>query len=343
MRRLHLVIALASLCACRIERVAPGGGAATSSCESTPRGEVWVYTSVYRNVLDKLEPLIAQRLPEVKVQWFQAGGEKLQARLEAEIAAGGIQADVLMASDPFLYERFKEEGLLAPYASVHALKLARSMSDPDANYVPARVSTMVLVVRSEMEHPPKSFRELTNARYRGRVAIGDPLSSGTATNWAFFMSRAYGMGYFGELRANRVVVAGGNAAVLQKVESGEADAGVLLLENALVARGNGSRITIVYPEDGAVVIPGHIATFASARNPVAARAFIDLMLSPEGQQAIVTLGDMHAADARIPGPRDQPPLDTVLAQARPWSDTLLREGVAAVPAMKKAFSEAFAR
>ncbi len=341
--RATLITALVFLCACRIERVAPNSQGVKQTCESTPRGDVWVYTSVYKTVLDRLEPLLRERMPEVNVQWFQAGGEKLQARIEAELAAGGVQADVIMASDPFLYERFKEEGLLAPYASVHALKMPRSLVDADAHYTAARVGTMIIVAKSDMKDPPKSFRDLTSERYRGRIAIGDPLASGTATSWAYFMMRAYGVQYFRDLRANRAVVAGGNAAVLQKVESGEADAGVLLMENALVARGNGSRIVIIYPEDGPVVIPGHIATFKAARNPVAARAFIDVMLSPEGQKAIVEVGDMHAADPRLAGPRGEPPLEELLKRGMPWNDAVLPEGVAQIPAMKQAFSEIFGR
>lgn len=336
-------IALLAFVACRIERVAPNGGGPVSSCDETPKGEIWVYTSIYRNVLDKLEPIIAERLPGVKVNWFQAGAEKILTRIEAELAAGGTQADVLAASDPFLYERFKEEKRLAQYVSVHALKIPRTLVDPEAYYTAARVGTMVIVHRSELAAPPKRFDELGQERYRGRVAIGDPLSSGTAATWALFMTRTYGASYFPGLRTNRAIVAGGNAAVLQKVESGEADIGVLLLENALVARGNGSRIAIVYPEDGAVVIPGYVATFAGSKNPVAAKAFIDLMLSREGQRAIVEIGDMNAADPALPGPRGERGLEELIATGMPWSEGLLQEGVEQMPRVKAAFSEAFAK
>jgi iron(III) transport system substrate-binding protein len=343
MLRLLPLLALV-LTGCRIERVAPNAnGAGAASCDPKPSGEIWVYTSIYRNVLDKLDPLIAERLPGVKVNWFQAGAEKLLTRIEAELASGGTQADVMAASDPFLYERFKQEKLLAPYVSVHALKIPRELVDAEAYYTTARVGTMVMVHRAELANPPARFSDLSNERYRGRVAIGDALSSGTAATWALFMARTYGDGYFAGLRGNRAIVAGGNAAVLSKVESGEADIGVLLLENALVARGNGSRIVIKYPEDGAVVIPGYVATFASSKNPVAAKAFIDLVLSREGQRAIVEIGDMNAADPTLPGPRGERNLPDLLATGMPWKPALLQEGVEQMPHVKAAFSEAFSK
>jgi iron(III) transport system substrate-binding protein len=338
------VILLVFLAGCRVERVAPnGGGPVSGACDTTPRGELWIYTSIYRHVLDKLEPLIHERMPEVSVQWFQAGGEKIQTRLEAEIAAGGIQADVLAQSDPFLVERFKQEKRWLPYVSVHALAVPRTMIDMDGTYVATRVGVMVIVTKTGATKVPKSFRDLTSDRYRGRIAVGDPLSSGTATVWAYFMQRAYGVKYFNELRTNRVVVAGGNAAVLQKVETGEVDAGVLLMENALLARANGSRIEITYPTDGAVVIPQYTAIFATAKNPVAAKAFVDLLLSPEGQKATVEFGDMHAANPAMPGPRGEPSLDVVLQRGMPIPADFLQTGVAEVGATKQAFSEAFAK
>lgn len=340
-----LVALLAWCAACRVERVSPrgDGAAAATSCSQEPEGELWVYTSIYRHVLDALAPLIAERLPKVRVHWYQAGSEKVSSRLEAEIAAGGTQADLLATSDPFSYERFKRAGMLAPYASPHALRIPRSLVDADAAYVACRLSTMVLVHRRELTSPPESFLSLAEPAWRGRVAIGDPLTSGTAATWASFVEAKYGPDYFESLRRNRAVVAGGNAAVLQKVEGGEADVGVLLLENALAAMGRGSAIAVRYPSDGAVVVPGYLAVFASSRNPVAARALYDLILSPEGQKAIVELGDMHAVDPRLPGPRAQPAVEDLLARSMPWSASFLERGLLRGGAVKTSFSEAFAQ
>jgi iron(III) transport system substrate-binding protein len=139
------------------------------------------------------------------------------------------------------------------------------------------------------------------------------------------------------------MVAGGNAAVLQKVESGEADAGVLLLENALAARARGSAIQVVWPTDGAVVIPGPVALFATTPNPVAAKAVLDVLLSPEGQRLIVEKGDMHAVDPRLGGPRGEPGVDALLERAQPWTPALLERGLQQGGALKETFTRAFSQ
>ena len=129
------------------------------------------------------------------------------------------------------------------------------------------------------------------------------------------------------MNKNSAVVAGGNAAVLQKVEGGEAQFGVVLLENVLTAQAKGSPLEIIWPQDGAVVIPGHAAILKTSRNPVAAQALIDVLLSAEGQRIIVEKGDMNAVDPRLDGPRGQPKLDALLQRSRPWSAELQEQGV----------------
>jgi iron(III) transport system substrate-binding protein len=202
---------------------------------------------------------------------------------------------------------------------------------------------MVLVYRKGDVPPPVSFAELISEGWKGRVAVGDPLTSGTAFTWAVFIQSKYGDAFFTQLREKGAIVAGGNAAVLQKVESGEVDAGVLLLENALAARGRGSPIEIVWPEDGAIVIPGPVAIFSTTRNAVAAKAFVDLLLSPEGQRIIVEKGDMHAVDPRLEGPRGEPGVETLMTRSQPWSPALVELGLTRGGAIKETFSRAFSR
>ncbi len=340
MRTPLFLLWLVALAGCRIETASPRPAEGAPGEGEHPRGEVWVYTSMYRPVLEALEPALKAELPEVTVRWTQGGSEKIAQRLEAELAAGATQADLLVTSDPFLYRRYKDEGRWLPYASSHVLRVPRALVDLDAAYAACRVSTLVLVHRQGTPSP-RRFDALTAPEWRGAVALGDPLTSGTSFTWSVFSYRAHGEGYFQKLRANGAQLAGGNAAVLQKVESGEARVGVLLLENALAARARGSPIEIVYPEDGAVTVPGYVAIFRSSRNRVAARAVYDFLLSPRGQQLIVEAGDMHAADPRWSGPRGEPGLDALLERAQPWTDEVLETGVRDGERIKAAFRRAF--
>ncbi len=338
--RLIFVLAIA-LAGCRIEWATPqtqGPVAPTAG----PSGDVWIYTSMYRPVVDALDPLIKQQLPDVAVHWYQAGSEKVLARLEAELSAGGTQADLIATSDPFLYARFKAEGRWLKYVSPNGQRIPRSLVDLDGEYAAIRVSTMVLAYRKGIAAAPGSFAELADPKWAGEVALGDPLTSGTAFTWAVFMEQAYGADFFDRLRKNGARVAGGNAAVLQKLEGKEAQVGVLLLENALLAQSKGSPIEIAWPSDGAIVIPGFAAILESSRHRQAAQAVVDVLLSQKGQ-ALIVAGDMHAADPRLAGPRGQAPVDVVIGKARAWDEAMQRRGNTDGTRVKQAFTGAFSK
>lgn len=334
-------LCLLVLFSCRVERVTPGQGQACAQGDE-PEGELWVYTSMYRHVVDALEPVIKQQLPKVQVKWFQAGSEKVMARLEAELAAGGTQADVVLTSDPFFYERFKHENRWRKYVSPNAVRTPRTLLDPDGAFGAVRLSTMVLVHRTGTT-APASFAALADPKLAGQVVIGDALTSGTAYTWAVFTEGTQGEGWFPALRKNGVRVAGGNAAVLQKVQSGEAQVGVVLLENALKAKADGSPIEIAWPSDGAVVIPGDAAILASTKHRRAAEAFIDALLSPEGQAVIVRLGLMHGVDPRAEGPSGEVTVEPLLEKSQPWSEAKRAGGEAHGDDVKRRFREAFSQ
>jgi iron(III) transport system substrate-binding protein len=336
-----VMLVLVLLSACRIETAAPQTSATVTS-DGTPRGDVWVYTSMYRHVMDAFEPLLKERLPQVTVRWFQGGSEKVATKLEAELAAGGSPCDVLMTSDPFLYRRLSKEERLLRAVSPNGVRTPRALVDLDGHWESVRLSTMVLVHKTGAD-APASFAELTDPKWKDEVVIGDPLTSGTAFTFAVAMERAFGAELFARWRANGVRVAGGNAAVLQKVEGGEAKVGVVLLENVLAAQGRGSPIEPIWPTDGAVMIPGPVGILASSRNPTAARAFVDVVLSPEGQRVIRELGDMHAVDPRQPGPRGLEGVDWLLTRSVAFDDALLDKGLTDGAALKARFSAAFSK
>lgn len=336
MKRLALFLIV--LAGCRVEFATPGGTAAPTATT----GEVWVYTSVYRNVIDALEPKLKEQLPGVTIHWFQAGSEKVTAKLEAELSAGGTPCDVLITSDPFLYQRFKKEKRWLRYVSPNGLRTPQRFVDPDGNFAAVRLSTMVLVHRKDTP-APSSFAALSEPSFKGEVALGDPLTSGTAYTWAVVMERALSDSWFTALRSNEARVAGGNAAVLQKLEGGEAKVGVLLLENALAAKRKGSPIEIAWPNDGAVVIPGYAGILASSQHPEAAKALMDALLSPEVQQVIAAQGDMHAVDPRVAAPGGSIPLDELVQKSVAWDESMLERGLSDGARVKAAFSKAFAQ
>lgn len=303
-------------------------------------GEVWIYTSMYQSVIDQVDPLLREALPGVEPRWYQAGSEKVAQRVEAEWDAGGSKACLLLTSDPFWYASITEKGRLARHFSPNVLQIDRGMVDEDGYWATARVSLLVLGVHEEVMDPPTRLTDLSEARFTNRVSMGDPLSSGTMFTLLSFLTQDGSSGgdwsFVEGLRSRGLVSAGGNSSVLTRIETREREVGILLLENLLKASEKDTPAQAVYPEDGAIAVPGPIALTSGCPNPGAARAVYDFLLSDPGQQAMVD-GNMYAGLPHLPPPAGARPLSDIAL--RPWS-AAFRNGVAHdKAAIKERFAE----
>jgi iron(III) transport system substrate-binding protein len=318
---------------------------ASIACSEAPaeRQTVTIYTSIYEQVIAALDPVLRDAFPDLTVEWFQRGSEDVATRLNSEIAAGRVNADLVMTSDPFWYQELKEAGHLLEYRSAHAKGIPADLNDPDGTFVTVRMPVMVLAVNSnrvDAGRRPRTFRELADPVWSGRIAMGDPNGSGSAFTAVAALARKYGWEYFEGLRRNDVVAAGGNSAVLNRVVTGEKDVGVILLENLLQAREQNPSvpIEIVYPEDGAILVPSPIAIMRATDTPDGAKRLYDFFLSDAGQTAIVN-GWMYSPFDHIKPPAGARPWQDVFsATLLPWTSEYLQETTKARDDIKRRFN-----
>lgn len=318
---------------------------ATSACGGGggDRPTVTIYTSIYEHVIAAVDPVLRDEFPDLTIRWFQRGSEDVAARLNSEIAAGRIGADLVMTSDPFWYEELKEAGHLLEYRSPRATGIPSDLNDPDGMFVTVRVPVMVLAVnrgRVPAGKRPRTFRELTDPAWAGRMTMGDPNRSGSAFTAVAALAARYGWEYFEALRRNDVVAAGGNSAVLSRVVTGEKEVGLILLENILQARQQNPDVPleIVYPEDGAILVPSPIAIMKATAAPDAARRLYDFFLSDAGQAAIVS-GWMYSPFDHITPPGGARPWREVRsAPLLRWTVQYLRDTTARREEIKRRFN-----
>ncbi|MFK7929701.1 MAG: ABC transporter substrate-binding protein [Myxococcota bacterium] len=318
-----LGLALCITTSCRVEFGPPNAGSQPSAAGDAPKGEVWIYTSMYQSVVDDLTPMLREALPEVQVRWYRAGSEKVAQRAEAEWSSGGTKACLLMTSDPFWYDDLASQGRLKPHFSPNILELDRGFVDAKARWSTARISLMVMSVnetRLSADEAPNRFSDLSDPVWKDRITMGDPLSSGTMFTTLAFWDTRESWSFVESLRSNGLVAAGGNSSVLTRIETGEREVGVVLLENLLSAAENNSPAKAVFPEDGAIAIPGPIALTSDCSNDQAARAVYDIIQSEAGQKAMVA-GKMYSAMPGVAPPAGAPSLDSI--EVRPWSSAFM--------------------
>lgn len=294
-----------------------GGQKEAPKADGKVGGKIMIYTSIYPDIIDMVKPVIKKSLPALEVDWFQGGTEKVIAKMAGEMEAKKIAADALMVADPSYYYTLKDQKLLLDYASP-AAKDVIIEKDKDGAWTPVRISNMIIAYNTSKLKPedaPKTWQDLTDPKWKGKIAMPNPLLSGTAFVAAAALSEKYGWEYFEKLKANGLRVEEGNSAIQNKLLTGEYLAVMILEENILkMIETKKEPVKVVYPDDGVIVVPSPIGVMAASKNPAGAKAAVDWWLSKAGQETIVT-GWMHSVRGDVKPPNGAPALNTFYGKA----------------------------
>lgn len=230
-----------------------------------------------------------------KVNIFQATTGKVMARLEAEQA--NPLADVLISASWDTAEELQHRGWLLPYQSANAAKVPETLKTDF--YVAQGTSALGIVWNTKSGTPePKEWSDLTTAAFKDNVTTPDPSLSGASLDLLIGLQN--GMGerawqLFDKLKANGMAIGGPNAQALTPVLQG-AKAAVFGAVDYVSYNSiqNGEAIKVIFPASGTVVAPRPMMILKTTQHAAEAKAFVDYVLSPEGQELVASAWLMPA-------------------------------------------------
>ncbi|UQZ83267.1 Iron uptake protein A1 precursor [Paenibacillus konkukensis] len=286
-------------------QTAQSAGSKQEAAGSGVSGKLAFYTSQPEEDVTKLVAAFNKKYPDVKVDSFRSGTEEVTAKIQAENQAGKVQADVLLLADAVTFEGLKKQNLLAAYKSPELSKIPKELVDPDGMYSGTKVMATVLAINTQkVKTPPTSWKALVSAESKDAGIMPSPLYSGAAAYNVGVLTRTDGFGwdYFKGLKANNTSVVKGNGAVLNAVAGGEKSYSMVV--DYLVARekAKGSPVDLIYPSEGVPVITEPIGIMKNSANETAAKAFVDFVLSEDGQKVASDIGYTPIREG-VPAPK----------------------------------------
>ena len=290
----------------RIIFVVIGAIAATVAAPATaqaPKGKLVLYTSQPERDAAQTVAAFKKAYPGVEVEVFRSGTTEVMGKLAAEFAGGQAKADVLLIADAASMEALKAEGRLLPYAEANVAGLDPAAFDAGKTYFGSKLITTGIAVNTGAKARPASFADLAKPEFKGQMAMPSPLYSGAAAIMLGTMVARTDLGwaYFDKLKAAGTVAVRGNGAVLTAVANGEKPYGILVDFMAFNAKAKGSPIDFVFPSEGSPAVTEPVAILKTTQNAAAARAFVDFILSDDGQKLAVAMGYIPArASAGLP-------------------------------------------
>ena len=257
-------------------------------------GELTIYTSVPQDMADTFQRAFQEKYPDITVNVYRATSGEVLTKMKTEKEAGQMSSDVVWVADFSSADSLKDIDLLAKYESPEGEFIADELKDAEGYYYGSRVINMVLAYNTQIE-APSSWNDLNSPELSGKAGVPSS-SSGSAFQFIGTMvsNPDFGWKYFEDFKANGGMQFKANNDVLQRIESGEILAGAVLDYMVTDMKNQGSPVDFVIPEEGAIAVASPIALVNGCSNEDNAKAFIDYVLSEEGQELLASLNTTPA-------------------------------------------------
>jgi len=228
--------------------------------------------------------------------------------------ATGVQADVISAGSGVVIKRVETEkerpqgdivwGIsrsllqtnvqyLDSYASQHKDAVPAEYRDPQDRWIGTNLHLLVVLQNTKSvpeADGPKSWDDLTAAKWKGNIAFTDPANSGSAYSNITMLVDMWG----GEAGWDKVKKLIANAKMLnrsslvfQGVGNGEYGLGISLEYAGYLWANNGAPVKVIYPADGTIVQMEGVAVIKNGPNTPGARQFVDFVNRKDTREMIL--------------------------------------------------------
>lgn len=315
-----------------------GGQARPAASESElhlrarAEGEVNWYTSIPAAEAQAFAAAFSQQYPGVRVQIIREGTFDLIGRLESEISAGRVRADVLHVLDPAIFIALRQRGELLYYEPPEAAAIPAVYKDI-GYWTGARVVVIGLACRAKNNASttlPATWSELLGPRWKGKLGLKDAQTSGSAYAQYYLLREKYGAAYWEQMADQRPRIYKTEEALLEAVLEGEIQvaAGVMSYKIDEYSRQSNGAVQAVWPADGVPTIIGPVAILGRSPHPSAARLFTNYMLSEKGQKLLSDLLKAYPTRSDVPAPEGLTSLQSLRLLQPPtgWKEYLEKQG-----------------
>jgi len=255
-------------------------------------GKCAFYTAMDLAFAERLGKMFEIKFPGIAVRVERSGAERVFTRIGQEYSSNIRAVDVVNTADAAHMIVWKRNGWLAPYLPQEvAQHFDKAYYDPDAFHVTTRILVSPIAYNTKLvkaEDAPKSFADLLDPKWSGKMVKAHPAYSGTIMNSTFQIVRDLGWSYLEKLAKQNVMQVQSATDTPKRVALGERavmvdGAGYLVIRN----KEAGQPVEIVYPAEGTPLATGPSAVFKAAPNPNAARLFQNWVHGREAQQVLI--------------------------------------------------------
>jgi iron(III) transport system substrate-binding protein len=231
------------------------------------------------------------------------------------------QSDVFWSGDPIRTIVLKNKGITSPYQSVVANDIDTIFKDPKYHWIGFSARARVLIYNKnllKLEDIPQSIFDLTKEKYKGKVAIANPLFGTTTFHMAALFATVgdeKAKQFFADLKSNDVVIATSNGDVKKRVGQGEIPLGLTDTDDAYEALKEGAEIGIVFLDQqgiGSLIMPNTVNLINNSPHSGNGKKLMDYLLSKETESKLAISCAQMPLHKGVEIPENIPSLDNIV-------------------------------
>ncbi|MEI7673985.1 MAG: ABC transporter substrate-binding protein [Deltaproteobacteria bacterium] len=239
--------------------------------------EVVLYSSNPSELLDLVSKGFEVKTG-IKVSIVRLGTGEAMKRIAAE--KDKPLCDVFWSGDVAVLENAKEN--FQTYRSPEAKALPTGYVEKEARWTASNAHVMIIMVNKSLvkaAEMPKSWKDLFDPKWKGKIVMANPEKSGSAYAQAYGIHKLYGWDGINKLIANSKIL-DSSSLIYKGVAAGEYPLGVTMEYAAhRYIVGGDKNVGIVYPADGAFMAPEATGIVKNCPHPEEAKKFVDYLIS----------------------------------------------------------------
>jgi iron(III) transport system substrate-binding protein len=267
-------------------------------------GKVVVYGSVVPQAMDGLHQAFKKKYG-IEVDYWRGSSTQVSERALTEWRAGRPGFDIAEGNRG-VQLIMKSEDLFQKFIAPASEKFPAQYKEKDALITPWRVLPISILYNTELVKAvdlPKTFDDLLNPKWMGKISIPDPTRHTTTAQFLWNLEKFKGdkwLDYVRALAKQKPILVESLAPVTTTIIKGEAVVGITYIKYIKQYKGPVNYI----PMDKYLTDPNYLSLSAKSAHPNAAKLYIDFACSTEGQKEIAEDGEFVLAPGVYPPIKD---------------------------------------
>lgn len=230
------------------------------------------------------------------------------------------RCDVFWSGDPMRADVLRQKDISEPYHAQNADGINSVFIEKNYNWIGFSSRARVLLINTRLvkeDDVPESILNLTEEKYRGMVAIANPLFGTTSFHIAGLfveLGDEKATRFMNDLKRNDIVIATSNGDVKKKVSDGEVSMGLTDSDDGNEAIKEGLPVKMVFLDQsgiGNLIVPNTVSLIRNSPNNENGKKMIEYLLSSESERMLAESCAQMPLHKGIQLPANVPSLDDI--------------------------------